>query len=166
MKTINDLLKKTQRLAGKKKVKLQLHVPLETLRANTTLLASLGVSKVKIKGGLKAAVKKANHKAHEKKAVKKIVKSKKPSVKRKPKAAAKKPNRAKTVAKKGASQKSQFSGVTQTAVLAALRSRHNTPQAIANVMQANPVQVSKALSRYTQQGLIVRTQPGQYALKS
>ncbi len=56
--------------------------------------------------------------------------------------------------------------MTQAAVLAALRSKHNTPQAIANVMKANPVQVSKALSRYTQQGLIVRTQPGQYALES
>ena len=52
MKTINDLLKKSQQLEGKTKVKLQLHVPLDKLRANANLLASFGVSKVKIKGGL------------------------------------------------------------------------------------------------------------------
>ncbi len=76
------------------------------------------------------------------------------------KVTAKRPAETKTTAKRGST-----TGVTQAAVLAALRAGHNTPKDIANAMKANPVQVNKALSRYTQQGIIVRTQPGQYALK-
>lgn len=83
--------------------------------------------------------------------------AKKPAAK---KVTAKRPTKTKTAAKRGSAV-----GVTQAAVLAALRAGHNTPKDIANAMKANPVQVSKALSRYTQQGVIARTQPGQYALK-
>lgn len=81
------------------------------------------------------------------------------------KVTAKKPTNAKTAVKKTPAKEGKTATVTQAAVLAAIRGGHRTPQAIANAMQANPVQVSKALSRYTQQGLIVRTQPGHYALE-
>lgn len=149
MKTIRDLLKQTRPLADNTPVKLQLHVPLKKVRANAKRLAALGVTKVTIAGGVKPAAKKAASKKTAKKAVK-----------RKPKAATKKRAKAKTPAQRG-----QTATVTQAAVLTALRARHRTSQAIAKAMKANPVQVTKALSRYTQQGLIVRTQPGRYALK-
>ncbi len=55
--------------------------------------------------------------------------------------------------------------VTQASVIAALNAQHSTTQAIADAINASPVQVSKALSRYTQQGVIERLKPGQNALK-
>lgn len=91
----------------------------------------------------------------------------KASVTKKP--VARKPAAKKVTAKKSANSRTTTKadrtvGVTQAAVLAAIRAGHSTPKDIANAMKANPVQVNKALSRYTRQGIIVRTQPGQYAL--
>lgn len=178
MKTIKKLLKQSDKLAGKTTVTLQLDIPLKKLRANAKLISSLGASKINIELGSKPAVIKAKPAASAKKTVKKTVAKKKPAVISKPQAAAKKaPVKAKaaakkapvkaTVARKKAPPKTgRTTAVTQAAVLAAIGANNNTPQTISNAMQANPVQVSKALSRYTQQGLIVRTQPGHYALKS
>lgn len=160
MKTMKELLKQTDQLADNTKVKLILHVPLKKVRAYAKRMAALGVVNVTIVGGAKATAKKIKPKASTKKAVKKAVARKKPAVKRQPKAAAKK-----TVKAKASAKRATTGPVTQAAVLAALRAKHNTPTAIATAMKANRVQVTKALSRYTQQGLIVRTQPGHYALK-
>ena len=165
MKTIKDLLKQTKPHADNTKVTLQLHVPLKKLRANAKRLATLGVVNVTIVGGVKPAAKKAKPKASTKKAVKKAVTRKSAAVKRTPKAAAKKPIKAKSATKTAPAKRGNTAGVTQAVVLAAIRGKHRTPQAIATVMQANPVQMRKALSRYTKQGLIVRTGLGQYALK-
>lgn len=85
--------------------------------------------------------------------------AKKPTAK---KATAKRPAKTRTVAK---AKSGRTVGVTQAAVLAAIRAGNSAPKDIANAMKANPVQVNKALSRYAQQGIVVRTQPGQYALK-
>lgn len=159
MKTVKKLLKKTKSQPDNTKVTLTLNVPLKKVRANAKRFASLGVVNVTIVGGAKAAAKKAKPKASAKKVAKKAVTRKKPAVKRNVKAVAKKTVRAKAPTKRATT------GVTQAAVLAALRGKHSTPIAIATAMKANRVQVTKALSRYTQQGLIVRTQPGHYALK-
>lgn len=160
MKTMKDLLKQTEQLAGSTKIKLQLHAPLKKVRAYPERIAALGIGKITIVGGSKPAATKAKPKTSAKKAVKNVVTRQKPAVKRQSKAVAQNPLKAKVSAKRAAT-----GTVTQVAVLAALRSKHNTPAAIANAMEANRVQVTKALSRYTQQGLIVRTQPGHYALK-
>ncbi|MGI9284542.1 MAG: hypothetical protein ACR2P1_04085 [Pseudomonadales bacterium] len=151
MKTIKELLKQTQPHPDHTKVTLQLHVPLKKVRAYAKRFASLGVVNVTIAGGAKAAAKKAKPKPTAKKAVKK--------------AATKKPIKATRATKKPPAKRGNTAVVTQAAVLAAIRGKHRTPQAIATAMKANPVQVRKALSRYTQQGLIVRTGLGQYALK-
>ncbi len=157
MKTINDLLKQAYQYADSTAVKLQLHVPLKKLRANSKLLSSLGVSQVKVLGPAKpAAKKKAKAKAKPKvRAKQKALAKKGPAAKAKPKAAA----------KKGPAKRSKTAMVTQEGVLNAIRADNNTPQAIAKAMKANPVQVGKALSRYTQKGIIRRTKPGHYAMK-
>lgn len=189
MKTINDLLKQAYQYADNTAVKLHLHVPLRKIRANSKLLSSLGVSQVTVLGAKKPAAKKAKPKAKAKKAVKKAVKRKKPAVKSRPKvavkkkaaakkkavkrkvAAKKKPAKAKAKpkakakAKKAPAKKGKTKMVTQEGVLAAIRAKNSTPQAIAKAMKANPVQVGKALSRYTQKKIIRRTKPGHYALK-
>ncbi|MGI9305022.1 MAG: hypothetical protein ACR2RB_20305 [Gammaproteobacteria bacterium] len=152
MKTIKDVLKQTKPHPDNTKVTLQLHVPLKKVRAYAKRFASLGVVNVTIAGGAKAAVKKAKPKTRSKKAVKK--------------ATTKKPAKAKRATKKAPVKRGNTAGVTQAAVLAAIRGKYRTPQAIATAMKANPVQVRKALSRYTKQGLIVRTGLGQYALKT
>ncbi len=156
MKTIKDLLIQTKPHADNTKVTLLLHVPLKKVSAYAKRFAALGVVNVSIVGGAKAAAKKAKPKASAKKAVKKAVTRKKPALK----------STAKSATKKASAKRGNTAGVTQAAVLAAIRGKHRTPQAIATAMKANPVQVSKALSRYTQQGLIVRTGLGQYALKT
>ena len=175
MKTINDLLKQAYQYADSTAVKLHLHVPLRKLRANSKLLASLGVSQVTVLGAkkkAKPAAKKAKAKAKPKaKAKKKVVAKKRPAAKAKPKVAAKKKPakakakpKAKAKAKKAPAKRGGTAMVTQEGVLAAIRAKNHTPQDIAKAMKANPVQVGKALSRYTQKKIIRRTKPGHYAL--
>ncbi|MGI9288492.1 MAG: type IV toxin-antitoxin system AbiEi family antitoxin domain-containing protein [Pseudomonadales bacterium] len=166
MKSIDKLLKRSKKLAGKTKVTLQFQLPMKKVRSNAKLLASLGASKVTIERSSKPAVKKAKLSASAKKAVKKTVKRKKSELKSTPKATVKKRTQAKTSTQKAPSKRRKTASVTQAAVLAALRAEHSTPQAIANAMKVNPVQVRSALSRYAQRGLIVRIRPGHYALKS
>lgn len=155
MKTIKDVLKQTKPQPDNTKVTLQLHVPLKKVHAYAKRFAALGVVNVTIAGGAKAAAKKAKTKASAKKAVKTAVTRKKSALK----------SKAKRATKKAPAKRDNTTGVTQAAVLAAIRAKHRTPQAIATAMKADRKQVAKALSRYTQQGLIVRTGIGQYALK-
>ena len=100
------------------------------------------------------------------KAKKKVVAKKRPAAKAKTKAVAKKKPVAKrkVAAKKAATGRGGSNMVTQEGVLAAIRAKNHTPQDIAKAMKANPVQVGKALSRYTQKKIIRRTKPGHYAL--
>lgn len=165
VKTIKDLLKQTQPHADNTKVTLLLQVPLKKVRAYAKRFASLGVVNVTIAGGANAAAKKAETKASTKKLVKKASTRQKSALKSTAKTATEKPTKAKRATKNAPAQRGNTAGVTQTAVLAAIRGKHRNPQAIATAMKANPVQVRKALSRYTKQGLIVRTGLGQYALK-
>lgn len=170
MKTINDLLKQAYQYADNTAVKLHLHVPLRKLRANSKLLSSLGVSQVTVMGAKKKAapaVKKPKTKAKPKVAAKKKpVAKKKPAAKAKTKVTAKKKPAAKrkVAAKKAPAKSNGTNMVTQEGVLAAIRAKNHTPQDIAKAMKANPVQVGKALSRYTQKNIIRRTKPGHYTL--
>ncbi len=168
MKTINDLLKQAYQYADSTAVKLNIHVPLKKLRANAKLFSSLGVSQVTVEGAKKKekpAAKKA--KAQPKvKAAKKVAAKKSPAAKAKTTVATKKKPAAKskTAAKKASTGRGGANMVTQEGVLAAIRDGNHTPQEIADAMNANSVQVGKALSRYTQKGIIRRTKPGHYAL--
>ncbi len=166
MKTINDLLKQAYQYADNTAIKLNLHVPLKKLRVNAKLLSSLGVSQVTVEGAkkkAKPATKKAQPKA---KAKKKVAAKKAPAAKAKTKAAAKKKPaaKAKAAATKASTGRGGANMVTQEGVLTAIRANNHTPQDIADAMNANSVQVGKALSRYTQKGIIRRTKPGHYAL--
>ncbi len=168
MKTINDLLKQAYQYADNTAVKLNIHVPLKKLRANAKLLSSLGVSQVTVEGAkkkAKPAAKKAKAKAKPKaKAAKKVAAKTGTAAKAKTKAAAKPAAKGKAAAKKASTGRGGANMVTQEGVLAAIRDDNHTPQDIANAMNANSVQVGKALSRYTQKGIIRRTKPGHYAL--
>ncbi len=168
MTTIRELLKETKPLPDTTKVTLQLHVPLGKVRVNAKTLSSMGVMKALLVRGDGSATKKAASTA------KTAVKRQAPAAKTTPKATAKNSTKAgngikaaeKNVANADAPAKEgQPAKVTQASVIAALNAQHSTTQAIADAINASRIQVSKALSRYTQQGLIERTKPGQYALK-
>lgn len=166
MKTIKKLISQSKKLDGNTRIKLQLQIPLKKLRANSKLLASLGASKIKVVDGKKADAEKIGSSKGGGKAVRKTAKPKKPVLKTKLRAAKPVTGKAtKPAAKKTPAKPGKTAGLTQAAVLAAMRAGSGTSQAIAAVTKASPTQVSRALSRYARQGLIVRTAPGQYALK-
>lgn len=150
------------------KVKLQLQVPLGKVRVNVKLFASLGVMKAMLVRGDGSATKRAASTA------KTAVKRQEPVAKKTPKATTKNSTKAgngikaaeKNMANTDAPAKEDKPAmVTQASVIAALNAQHSTTRAIADAINASPVQVSKALSRYTQQGIIERVKPGQYAPK-
>lgn len=175
MKTIDDVLKQAYHQADDVNVSVKLSVSLGALREHYATLSALGIDTVSVKGSAapskkrRTKVAKKTRKAASASGTKRKTKAKaKTKVKAKSKAKAKATGRTakKSAAKITATRTSTAKPgrVTQQGVFSALRKRHATPKAIATALKADQRQVSKALSRYTKQGTVVRTAPGRYAL--
>lgn len=155
MKTIAQMLKQSYMETDETEVTLELKASVGFLRQNAQALAGMRVLSADEpeparKGTAKKAKSTRGAKAKASQASAKEAKTK--------------TGKTKPAKKTGTGSKRASSRINLTSVRDAIANNHQTPQAIADAIKADPRQVHKALSRYTKAGQVIRVDKGLYGL--